>query len=653
MDVVLCCDPKAFTHSNPLSGIADGGAFVWESDETPEAAWRRIPQRLRHRIIEKKIRLFTLPGFEIARSATDRPDLQLRMQGNAFLGAFFGVSPFLEANGIDKDHFEQVVRNQYDKKFGRFGDAVVESNMTVMTEGFARVQAVPYGDIDAPDESAMRGESLVPCGTEGGCGSRERSNLFKSDYFDAEYRAGLGYRQPASPLASVGVMAAATGATASKYVARRETPVFIAENCTQCMACIAACPDTALPNTAQDLGTILSTAAAHYVTNVEERAKLVAALPDIEARARDAMNTAVADRESVPLAKIVGDLVNALPDVSDQAKKQFSSVLNIVPLAYNKVNAIYRVPEKKNPGAGGVFSIFVSDLCKGCGECVTECGDHMALRMETDSEALNATVASATGFMDLLPDTDQKYLGLYDDKAPQDSRQATLRNHLMVKRNYQALVSGDGACAGCGEKSVLHAVASLTEAYMRPIYHARADRLDTKAAQLDERGVATLEALQARDAEQYALVRRAIGHCVMGLGGESDDDTEARLSDHPSLTNEAMIGALTAVMRQEAFNHRDLQALDGRLANGMAVMAMGANTGCNTVYGSTPPNNPHPYPWMNSLFQDGPTISWMLGESFMDKHGLVGKVFKVGGIGNGFEATWPAMYRLENAMYSS
>lgn len=28
------------------------------------------------------------------------------------------------------------------------------------------------------------------------------------------------------------------------------------------------------------------------------------------------------------------------------------------------------------------------------------------------------------------------------------------------------------------------------------------------------------------------------------------------------------------------------------------VMAMAARTGCNTVHGSTPPNNPHPSPWM-------------------------------------------------------
>ena len=70
----------------------------------------------------------------------------------------------------------------------------------------------------------------------------------------------------------------------------------------------------------------------------------------------------------------------------------------------------------------------------------------------------------------------------------------------------------------------------------------------------------------------------------------------------------------------EAFNHKNLQAVDGRLANGMSVMAMAAHTGCNTVYGSTAPNNPHPYPWMNSLFQDGVTVGWLMGESFIVDH---------------------------------
>jgi pyruvate-ferredoxin/flavodoxin oxidoreductase len=631
VDVVLCCDPKAFTHSNPLEGLTEGGAFVWESSETPEIAWQRIPMHLRHMIIEKKIRLYILPGFEIARQATPRADLQLRMQGNAFLGAFFRVSPFLEQNRIDFEHYTEVVRAQYEKKFGRFGKAVVEANMKVMGDGFERIREIPIGPIESEDRSSMRGLPVLPQSSDGNGTGRcvscmpsddqpQRAPVFQLAAFDAEFRAGLGYDQPASALASVGVMASATGAASSKYVARRETPVFIAENCTQCMECIAACPDTALPNTAQDVGHVLATAIRHYVVDEPQRAKLLEALPDIETRVRTKMNEAVAAKELKPFKDIVRGEISEVPSVSSEAKEQVCSSIDILPLAYSKSRAIFSNIEKKNPGAGGLFSIFVSDLCKGCGECVTECGDHQALKMEQDSEEMNTQYASAMAFFDLLPDTNQKYLGLYDDGHPQDSKAATLRNHLMVRRNYEALVSGDGACAGCGEKSVLRAVATVTEAYMRPLFHAKADRLRATADRLDAEGVGQLRALAQRDVQQYELFRRAVAHIVMGLGGEDDQDTARRMDVKGRLSDEAVVGAMVAVMRQDAFNHKDLQAIDGRLSNGMAAMAMGASTGCNTVYGSTPPNNPHPYPWMNSLFQDGATIAWIIGESFILDH---------------------------------
>ena len=106
---------------------------------------------------------------------------------------------------------------------------------------------------------------------------------------------------------------------------------------------------------------------------------------------------------------------------------------------------------------------------------------------------------------------------------------------------------------------------------------------------------------------------------IMGLGGEDDKDTAKRIETHGPISDLEIINAITAVMRQDAFNHRDLQTIDGRRANGQSVMFMGASTGCNTVYGSTPPSNPHPYPWMNSLFQDGATISWLLGFLWMRK----------------------------------
>jgi pyruvate-ferredoxin/flavodoxin oxidoreductase len=638
VNVVLCCDPKAFTHTNPLDGMSEGGSLVWESDEEGESAWERLPLWARKQIIDKNIRVFTLPGFKIAREATDRGDLQLRMQGNAFLGAFFSVSPMLHEFGITPEQFRDAVHKQYVKKFGKLGEAVVSSNMTVMTKGFELVREINVGAIEAPDRSTLRGKALLPmampeslaategCGT--GCrtvplpsGQEERTPLTRVGEFDRMFRAKLGYNQPANAYASVGVMAAGSGDTASKYVARRETPLYIPENCTQCMECIAVCPDTALPNCSQDLGTVLRTAVSNYVTDTSERQQMLNLMPEIEKRTREMMRDGLARGSADPLPQIVQKVTNEVNGFSSAAKQEFFAVLDKIPMAYQKANAIFSTPEKKTPGGGGIFLIFVSDLCKGCAACVTACGEHQALRMVQETEEVNAEHETGTAFLNLLPDTPQKYLGLYNDMRPQDSKTATLRNMLMVRRNYDALVSGDGACAGCGEKSILRAVAAVTESYMRPVYHAKADRLYAKAGRLEKDGPARLAAMKQRSPDEYELFRKSVAHLLMGLGGEDDKDTAARMAAHGEISDADLINAITAVMRQEAFNHKSLQPVDGRLANGMSVMAMAAHTGCNTVYGSTPPNNPHPYPWMNSLFQDGITVGWLIGESFIVDHG--------------------------------
>jgi len=635
--VVLCCDPKAFTHTNPLDGMAEGGSLVWESDQQGEQAWEQLPLWARKQIIDKKIRVFTLPGFEIAKKATDRGDLQLRMQGNAFLGAFFRVSTLLKEFGITQEQYRAVVRRQYVSKFGRLGEAVVESNMEVMMQGFDQVKEIKIGALSAADHSSLRGHALLPiletvaaggsCGT--GCrshalpaGQATRMPLASIANFNAEFRAHFGYNQPSTPLSAMGMIAAATGDTASKYVARRETPLFIAENCTQCMECISVCPDTALPNTAQDLSTLLRTAASYYVADAKDRAKLIAALPEIEKRARERM--VAESKTGTPLQVILREITDSVDGFSAKSKEQFFAILDKVPMAYQKVNAIFSSPERKAPGTGGIFSIFVSDLCKGCAACVTACGDHQALKMVAETEEVNAKHMTGTGFLDLLPDTSQKYLGLFNAANPADSKTATLRNMLMVRSTYDALVAGDGACAGCGEKSVLRSIAAVTEAYMRPVFHAKSDRFLAKAGDLEKRGVARLAVLKARSHAEYDLLRQAIAHLILGLGGEDEKDTKARIAAYEAkngpISDAELVEAIAAVLLTEAFNHKNLQAVDGRLANGMSVMAMSAHTGCNTVYGSTAPNNPHPYPWMNSLFQDGVTVGWLMGESFIVDH---------------------------------
>ncbi len=156
---------------------------------------------------------------------------------------------------------------------------------------------------------------------------------------------------------------------------------------------------------------------------------------------------------------------------------------------------------------------------------------------------------------------------------------------------------------------------------MRPIFKAKAERLYQKAEQLEQHGLQHLQQLQQIDDTSYKNFRRSILHLLMGFGGENTADTDTNIDRRFTGSDAELIEAIVAVLRQAAFNHTQLQTIEGFAPNGMSVMAMTAHTGCNTVYGSTPPNNPHPYPWMNSLFQDGATIGWIIGESFIKDHG--------------------------------
>ena len=637
VNVVLCCDPKAFTHTNPLEGMAPGGAFIIETKETkPEKAWERIPKKYRQEILDKKIKLYGINGFKIAHEATDRQDLQFRMQGNTFLGAFFKVSDFLKVNKISEKEFMNTVLAQYEKKFGKFGKQVIESNMTVMKAGFKNVWEITPGPVNAKDRSDMRGKPVLPLTGIGQSvkptvDQPERAPIYSLEKFNGEFRSGYGYHQPASPLAATGTMLAATAATNSKFVSRREVPLYDPSKCTQCMNCITTCPDTALPNTAQELSTILSTAFRHYVSSDEIRKELMNHGPALEIGMRMTMRIKSRDKRHIPqtFSEIFKQHLDELLDENDflrnheemkASEQELAKIFKDLPIAYANTRALFEIPEKHERGTGGIFMIGVNELCKGCGECMVECGHREAIKMVPETEAMNARNATTINFMDLLPETDQKFLGRFDASNPSKSKAGVLQNHLMVRSNYEAFVSGDGSCAGCGEKSVLRGIATLTEAYMRTQYHQKAERLLQKVAQLKKIGLKQLKKMSQENKSSYIWWTRTVKHLILGLGGENEKESLKRVESLFKGKDKDLIEALEVILKQDAFNHKDLQAIDGRGPNGMSVMMMGGCTGCNSVYGSTHPNNPHSYPWMNSLFQDSPTTSWLFAESMIVNH---------------------------------
>jgi pyruvate-ferredoxin/flavodoxin oxidoreductase len=61
--------------------------------------------------------------------------------------------------------------------------------------------------------------------------------------------------------------------------------------------------------------------------------------------------------------------------------------------------------------------------------------------------------------------------------------------------------------------------------------------------------------------------------------------------------------------------------LEGPGGRGRSHMAMTNSTGCSSVWGSTYPYNPYPFPWVNHLFQDAPSIAIGIFEGHMRKMG--------------------------------
>ncbi|HET7459432.1 MAG TPA: 2-oxoacid:acceptor oxidoreductase family protein, partial [Gemmatimonadaceae bacterium] len=91
--VVLSPDPNVFRHSNPLAGLKDGGVFVIQSDLEPADLWLTLPAAARREIAARHIKVYALDAFKIAASEASDAELRYRMQGAAFMGAFFATSP--------------------------------------------------------------------------------------------------------------------------------------------------------------------------------------------------------------------------------------------------------------------------------------------------------------------------------------------------------------------------------------------------------------------------------------------------------------------------------------------------------------------------------------------------------------------------------
>jgi pyruvate-ferredoxin/flavodoxin oxidoreductase len=387
VEFVAIQDANAFLIGDPLEGLATGGTIYFQSQLPAEQVWNSLPAAARQTIREHKLRLFVLDATRIARESSSRADLQVRMQGIVLLGAFLRLTPFAERAGLDEEKLFAALEKTLEKYFGKRGAQVVADNMDAARRGYREVVEVkPSGD--AKGVEAKKDHAWKPLAPAG-------PELVHPDFCGTiigNYARGREADLEADEFVARSFMPPASGMMRSFRNLAPEIPQFIAENCVGCMECVNECPDTAI------------------------LAKVV------EPQELDAM-----------LAKLDGT------PAREALRKDFVST--------NKYHDIFT----KKGEVGGLFGIFVDpDKCKGCGECVTACGSHNALKMVSKNEIDMRHYDLGMDLYHHLPETPARFL---NEKSLGD---------MMLAGRSQLFVGGGGSCMGCGEATVVRQMLAAT-----------------------------------------------------------------------------------------------------------------------------------------------------------------------------------------------
>jgi pyruvate/2-oxoacid:ferredoxin oxidoreductase beta subunit/Pyruvate/2-oxoacid:ferredoxin oxidoreductase delta subunit len=220
------------------------------------------------------------------------------------------------------------------------------------------------------------------------------------------YRRGVAdVELPADAGVARSLIAPATAGVRDFSTLSPMIPTLIAEKCVGCMACVSACPDSAIVATAQPKGSLARAIDAFAATQSDP------ALAAQTARSHFVHTTKYAD-----------------------------------------------VPAKRGIEPAD-FGIFIDPYhCKGCAECVEVCAalghDALVMAEKCDAEPSGESTLDRyrrdIGFFRSLPTTPVEYR---NEKALAD---------IMLGEHAFGFVGGAGSCSGCGEGTVVRMVTAAT-----------------------------------------------------------------------------------------------------------------------------------------------------------------------------------------------
>jgi pyruvate-ferredoxin/flavodoxin oxidoreductase len=617
VDVVLSPDPNVFKHTNALAGLKKDGYFIIQSEkENPDEVWADIPKPYQKVIINNNIHVFYINGFKIAREEASDPELQLRMQGIAFQGAFFAASPLMKKSGLSEEKLLKAIEDQLQHKFGSKGQRVVDDNMRVVRRGFDEVHEITNKELTEDQVNGSNGQAVFPVPTLLKSIPKSESNLSDIHRFWEQtgnfYLRGMGNDNITDPFIGLSVMPAVSSIFRDMTGIRFNHPEWISNNCTACGDCYTACPDTAIPGLVSELTDVLDTVVKRVKKTHGKVELLPKAVRQMESTIREFF------KGSKNGATVNDYIYNAIDLTVDQSpnKAELSKEFDwfkeeLGDFKFALTRPYYDLHEKKTPDSGGLFSITINPTtCKGCMECVEVCDDDALISVVQTEDSI-AKLHKEWDLWTDLPNTPKKFNRIDD----LEEKIGPLETMLLNKDAYLKFASGDGACLGCSEKSVVHLFIATVESLMQPRIEKHIAHLDDLIDKLEKQIQQKL--MHGVDLSDTSMVSKILSEShdsdltMAGITSKLETEHGSEPIDQEWLKNTTQLLAKLKKLKWKYTN--------GDTGNGRCSMGMLNATGCTSVWGSTYPFNPYPFPWANHLFQDSASMAMGVFEGHMAK----------------------------------